>query len=281
MSNELSVLKTGVSFTSDTGEQISLTPQIVVETLLNGQSVTNSEMAVFLSMCQSKKLNPFNKDIYLMKYGSAPATFIVSKDVMLRRANNHPDYDGHQKGIIIVTENGEVIEREGGFYRKGKEELVGAWSKVYRKSKKYPTYVQVNYDEYEGRTKDGKPNNQWATKPATMITKVAESQALRDTFPEEFQGLYDEAEMQQADNPKPEKTTAKVPKQAPQVDRTEIVQLQSQLVEKLNSFKIELNGFLAKHNLGNHSTKEELEHALAVLVYEELETMMDTEGVVG
>ena len=54
--------------------------------------------------------------------------------------------------------------------------------------------VEVSFDEYAARKKDGSLNSQWSKKPATMIRKVALVQALREAFPENFSGLYSEEE---------------------------------------------------------------------------------------
>ena len=74
------------------------------------------------------------------------------------------------------------------------EKLVGGWAKVFIKGKE-PEYQSVSFDEYAGRKKDGSLNSQWAKKPGTMIRKVAVVQALREAFPDRFQGLYASEEM--------------------------------------------------------------------------------------
>ena len=51
------------------------------------------------------------------------------------------------------------------------------------------TYAEVSLEEYS----TGKSN--WAAKPATMIRKVAISQAIRGAFPNEYEGLYTVEEM--------------------------------------------------------------------------------------
>ena len=50
--------------------------------------------------------------------------------------------------------------------------------------------MEVSFDEYAGRKKDGSLNSQWSKKPATMIRKVAQVQALREAFPSNLAGLY-------------------------------------------------------------------------------------------
>ena len=176
---------------------IHLDANIVRNQLVNGQgNITDQELSYFLNLCKAQKLNPFIKDCYLIKYGDRnPAQMVVSKDLFLKRAEEHPQFDGLDAGII-VERNGEIIYRHGAFYNKRKEELLGGWCEVFRKDRSHPIRAEVAFDEYVGiNNKTGKPNSMWATKGATMIRKVALCQALRDSFPNAFQQLYGEEEM--------------------------------------------------------------------------------------
>ena len=96
---------------------------------------------------------------------------------------------------IADAESGEIKYRDGAFYIKSKEELVGGWAEVYRKDYSHPIRVEVAFEEYARTTKDGKLMNNWATMPATMIRKVALVQALREAFPGEMSGMYVPEEM--------------------------------------------------------------------------------------
>lgn len=183
-------------FKTDSGE-IKLSIQTIRQYLVNGQgNVTDQEAMMFLGLCKGQKLNPFIKEAYLIKYGDKqPATMVVSKDVFMKRAIKNPDFEGIESGVIVLNSYGEVEYKKGAFYLKDREQLVGAWATVHRKSWKYPISLEVNYDEYVGRKTNGEVNSQWASKPATMIIKVAETQALRKAFVEDLQGMYDESEM--------------------------------------------------------------------------------------
>lgn len=181
---------------SANGEKIKLSPAIVKNYLVNGNGdITDQEVVYFINLCKSQGLNPFIKDCYLIKYGSQAAQMVVSKDVFLKRAERNVQYDGSEAGVIVLTQDGEVVYRKGSFYLKDREELVGGWADVYKKDITHPMHVEVGFDEYAGRTKDGSLNSQWASKGGTMIRKVALCQALRETFPNDFQQLYGEEEM--------------------------------------------------------------------------------------
>lgn len=178
------------------GQKIELTPGIIKQYIVSGnKNITNEEMGMFMMLCKSQGLNPFIKEAHLIKYGDKPATMIVGKDAFTKRANRNPDYEGTEEGIIIVNLKNEVEYREGSFYIKGSEKIVGGWAKVHVKGKKFAKMITVTYDEYEGKKADGKPNSNWATRPATMIRKVALVQALREAFPDDFAGMYAAEEM--------------------------------------------------------------------------------------
>lgn len=183
------------------GEQIKLTPSIVQNYLVGtSANITKQEFMMFTALCKARKLNPFVKEAYLIKYSDKQAAqMVVSKDVILRRAILHSDYNGIEDGIIVTNENGEIIERKGCF-KLPNETLVGAWAKVYRKSWTYPVYCSVSFDEVAQKKSDGSLNTMWSSKGATMANKVAKCRALREAFVEEFSGMYDEAEMPQPKN---------------------------------------------------------------------------------
>jgi hypothetical protein len=75
------------------------------------------------------------------------------------------------------------------------ETLVGGWARVYVKGWTLPLELTVSFDEYCQKKNDGTPMSNWATKPATMIRKVALVQALREAFPEDLGGMHAPEEM--------------------------------------------------------------------------------------
>lgn len=194
-------------------DTVTLSPSIVRNYLTNGNgAVTDQEVNYFVHLCRGQGLNPFLKEIYLIKFGQQPATFVVSKEAFLKRAEANSQYDGAESGIIVLNKDGELIERKGGFFLKDSEQVVGGWAKVYRKDRKYPSDVQVTFEEYAGRTKDGNLNSNWANRPATMIKKVALVQALREAFPNDLNNLYTEEEQGDIQMPMVDTTPIEQPK---------------------------------------------------------------------
>ena len=178
-------------------DQVKLNPSIVRKYLVNGQgSVTDQEIVYFMHLCKSRQLNPFIKEAYLIKYGQEPATMVVARDALEKRAIKNVQYNGKKVGIYVMNkETNELIKRDGTIYIKETEKLIGAWCTVYRKDWENPVSVEVNLDEYIGRKKDGTVNANWTNKPVTMVTKVAKAQALREAFIEELEGMYEQEEV--------------------------------------------------------------------------------------
>ena len=170
--------------------------QLTIESIkiLNPLATEQNAMK-FLQKCIWQNLNPFIGDCYLITYqnkqtGKQDMSMVVSKDVFLKRSASNPNYEGFEAGIIVrVGKELKLDYREGSVYIKGEEELIGGWAKVHIKGIN-PVRAEVLVAEYHS----GKAL--WNTKTATMIRKVALSQAMREAHPIELQGLYDGAEIE-------------------------------------------------------------------------------------
>ena len=186
-----------VSYEVD-GSKITLTPSIVQQYIVGSENgtITLPEFKLFTELCKVRKLNPFLKEAYCIKFGDQPAQIVVGKDAVLKRAVLNPSFDGIESGVIVQNINtGDIIERAGTFYLRDSERIVGGWAKVYRKDWTHPTYCSVAFDEVANRKKDGQLNSNWAGKGATMVEKVAKVRALRETFVEDLGGMYEADEM--------------------------------------------------------------------------------------
>ena len=184
------------------GQMVKLSPAIIRQYLVNGNGqVTDQEVMMFLTLCKFQKLNPFLREAYLIKYGNQAATIVTGKEAFMKRAMRNPRYAGHEAGIVTFEpENYTITERVGTILYEG-EKLIGGWAKVYIKGWEVPLMVTVAFDEYCQRKSDGSPMSNWATKPSSMIRKVALVQALREAFPEDLGGLYTADETQDAETP--------------------------------------------------------------------------------
>ena len=159
-----------VTYKDERGENISLTKEDVAKIVSTDEAVTEKEVFTFLKMCQYLKLNPFLKEIYLIKYKGTPATFIVSYQALLKRAEGNENFDGYETKV-----EGEGTD-------------LSATATVYRKDRTHPTKVTVRYTEAaktvaDKRTGEVKPTAMWRNMPRWMIRKVALARALKEAFP--------------------------------------------------------------------------------------------------
>lgn len=206
------------------GQEIKLTPKIVQEYIVGTDAkITNQEFKLFTELCKVRKLNPFLREAYLIKYTDKQAAqIVVGKDAILKRAVLNPNYDGMECGIIILKEDGSIQERQGTF-KLGTEQLVGGWARVYRKDWSHPTYTSVSFSEVAQKKSDGSLNSNWNTKGATMVEKVAKVRALRETFVEDLGGMYEAEEMQQ-----------EIPQQEP-------IEIQADVIEQPEEKEVSMN----------------------------------------
>lgn len=174
------------------GADVRLTPGMVKKYLTNGDgNVTDQEVIMFINLCKYQGLNPLVRDAYLIKYGnSKPATIVTSKDAIMKRAMKNPRYAGHTAGVVVIKENDTTPEYRVGSLVLAGEYLVGGWAKTFIQGYSVPIETVVGFEEYAGKTKEGKLNSMWASKPGTMIRKVALVASLREAFPDDLQGMY-------------------------------------------------------------------------------------------
>lgn len=178
------------------GQQIKLTPKIVQDYIVGTSAqITMPEFKMFTELCKVRGLNPFLREAYCIKYSNkTPATIVVGKDAILKRAVLNPKYNGMKSGIIVTNENGEEKKRTGTF-KLPTETLVGGWAEVFRKDWENSIEASVSLEETIQRKSDGEPNSNWTKQPATMIEKVAKVRALREAFVEDLGGMYEAEEM--------------------------------------------------------------------------------------
>lgn len=181
------------TYKASDGVSVSLSKSAVAKYILTGNTqVPDKDIMSFMAKCKARKLNPFAGDAYMTAYkdqqGRISTSVIVSKDYFVRTATQQPTFDGMKAGIVAKTQDGELVYREGALLLPD-EQIVGGWAEVYDKERSHPMRSEVSFGEYN----TGKST--WRQKPATMIRKVALVQALRETYPASYGGIYDADEM--------------------------------------------------------------------------------------
>ena len=197
-----------IEFKDDAGMPVKFTSQDIRERLC--PNATDSELALCVELCNRQHLNPFTQDVYLVKYGNAPASIITNYQVFNRRANKQPNYGGIDSGVVVLRD-GKVVKKKGSaVYKIIGEQLIGGWAEVKFTDGKIPAYAELALTDYS----TGKSN--WAKMPGVMIDKCAKAAAWRLAYPGEFRGMYVSEEMDQA-QPQPREVAATV-ERAPEVD---------------------------------------------------------------
>lgn len=152
--------------------------QLIKNTICIG--ATEAEFRLFLEFGKSTKLNAFKKELWFIKGNDGRIQMMTGLNGFYSIANDHPEYDGIETGLI--NEKGEWVRTCVG-------KFIGGWARVYRKDRNRPFEAEALMSEF------GKAYGAWKTSPSYMIKKVAESHALRKSFPQELNGLNTEEEM--------------------------------------------------------------------------------------
>lgn len=150
---------------------------------------TAAEGMIFLKFCEGHGLDPFLKDVYLIKYDAkSPASIVIGIQALLKRADSNPHYLGYQAGVVVIDKEGELQQRKGSLTAPT-DKLIGGWATVRRDDWPEPLDVTVKLEEYHTG------QSTWNKKPGAMIEKCAIGEGLRRGFPKEIERLYKDAGM--------------------------------------------------------------------------------------
>ena len=165
----------------------------VIETLKQtvAKGATDAELALFVEHCKGTGLNPFKREVWFIKTQNG-VQIMTGINGFYEIANRHPQFDGLEV---------EAVEDAG--------VLIKAIARCYRKDRSRPTVAEAYLAEY------GKQYGNWKTMPRLMLSKCAESMALRKSFPQELNGLYTVEEMPAEFAAPPAQTTTPAPEPAP------------------------------------------------------------------
>jgi len=140
-------------------------------------TLDQSQFNVFIYTCQALGLNPLLNEIcavpYKNKFGKKIMSIQVMRDGFLTIA--------HRSGKFAGLESDVKMSADG-------KTIISGWAKVYAKGFEVPVKQEAYFEEYKTSI-----NPLWASKPKTMIIKVAESMALRKAF--NVNGVYSPEEM--------------------------------------------------------------------------------------
>jgi len=140
-----------------------VTEQIVRDFLFSNETkLTEAQQNLFLNIATAMNLNPFKREIYVVKYGDN-CSIITGYQVYIKRAAQTGMLDGWKA--------------ENTFDEKGT--CTGATVTIHRKDQQFPFEWHVDMADFNTNRAE------WKSKPNWMIKKVAIGQAFRLAFPEE------------------------------------------------------------------------------------------------
>ena len=158
---------TAITKTDWTREQIDTIKQTVAK------GANDAQLALFLQVCKSRNLDPFTKQVYY-----TPQGIIVSIDGFRAIAERTGCYAPGPTRFEYDANGGLVAA-----FVTVKKLVAGMWHEVEE---------SAYYEEYRGSSPI------WKRMPRVMLSKSAESRALRRAFSSELSGLYSPEEMDQA-----------------------------------------------------------------------------------
>lgn len=196
------------------GDMISFTaPQLKVIKDTVAKDTNQTEFNLFLEACRSYGLDPFRKQIHAVVYSKDSAekrkmTIIVSRDGLRVLAHRCRDYRPASEPAQIAYDEAS----KGPTNPKG---IISATVRLWKQDSRgdwYPVIGEAYWDEFapvsdewafDEESRKRKPTGRkvldasgnWAKMPIVMISKCAESQALRAGWPETFGNIHAEEEM--------------------------------------------------------------------------------------
>lgn len=196
MNNEIAV-RGGNELALDTEQGFWNEKQVAALRQLGVDGATNGDLAVFHHVCQRTGLDPFARQIYMIKRDGKQTiqTGIDGFRLVARRAVD-------AAGETLSISAAEWYSPETGWVDVWVDEEPPAAARVtvVRNGHTFPAVAL--YREYVQTKRDGDVTAMWSARPAGQLAKCAEALALRKAFPQDLSGVYTTDEMARDDEPR-------------------------------------------------------------------------------
>ena len=223
-------------------QEVAVLKNVIAKTL------SDTELAYFLSFSKSVELNPFLKEIWAYKNSKGDLIVFAGKDGFVKKAQADPRFSGivssavcENDNCIIDIPNGKVTHT---FAIKDRGNVIGAYAQVKMKGIDIPTLVWIDRKEYD------KKQNVWNSNPSAMCEKVALTQACKKACG--ISGLQSEYDFEVKDN-------VAIPIQDVKVE-TEIEANKKKIIEAIDKYdgddKEELRAMCIEKSQANEFTPE-------------------------
>lgn len=160
--------------------------ELIKRTFCKG--ATDDELQLFIQACKKTGLDPFARQIFAVKRWDSSS----KKEVM----SIQTAIDGYR---LIADRTGKYVPGKDVEFTYDKNGQLYSAKAYVKKMTPDGVWHDVSavafWKEYVQTTKEGKPTIFWLKKAHIMLSKCAESLALRKAFPAELSGIYTHDEM--------------------------------------------------------------------------------------
>ena len=181
------------------GQEMWTDKQKAALSVLGIRDASNADLAVFMHVSQRTGLDPFSKQIYMIKRRVKEDGQWIDKWTIQTGIDGFRvirDRVAERQGVTVEYEDTIWYDHEGGQHKVWlrDDEPAGCVVTVIKDGRRYPGALR--FSSYAARQRDtGELTGQWKTMPDHMIEKCCEAFALRLAFPHDLGGVQLEDEM--------------------------------------------------------------------------------------
>ena len=220
----------------------------------NCKNATKNEVLTFVELCKVRKLNPFLKEAYFIKFGNN-VTIVTNYEKILAIGQNQPNYAGYEYDVYVngvKSESFDYNDKDVMF-----KVTIYHYNPITKVREKFTT-TRLYLDEYKSSNQGSFKNSYYHS----WAEKIALTNAFRRSYSADMEGLYIKEEFEkQLQQQQPITQTTETPKLETQKNNGNISKYQElikqyeipreQLKNVIQSFLKDNNLSAKEFNLGN------------------------------